>query len=113
MDQPTSEPSQKPAADLPESSTSPGKSRWRLSSPSWTQAQLDVLVGAISAAAAAIGAVVGVAQIPWWGLLLATAVIAAIAICAIHAINAQTPEMKAWWWRTSFLVALLLPARMS
>jgi phosphatidylglycerophosphate synthase len=108
MEQPASQPSEPPVADLPESSSSPGKPRRWLPSHSWTQTQLDVLVVAISAAAAAIGAVLGVAQIPWWGLLLATAVTAAIAICATHAINAKAPEMKARWWRTSFLATLAL-----
>jgi hypothetical protein len=103
--QPASQPSEQPTAEPPESSASPGKPWWRLLSRSWTQKQLDLV---ISAVASAVCAVIGIAKIPWWGLLVATAFIAAVAVCAAHAINARTKELKASWWRTSFLLTLLL-----
>jgi hypothetical protein len=71
------------------------------------------MLAMIATTAAAIGAVIGVAELSRVGLLLVSAEIAAIAACVTIALSARTATMKAWWWRTSLLVALLLPLGIS
>jgi len=106
-EQPADQSKPEPAGFVPVAS--PRKRRPRSPSSPWAQARRDVVIGAIAVAAAAVSGVLGVADISWLWLLLAGAGIAAIAVCVTHALSARHASMKAWWWRTSLLAALLLP----
>ncbi len=75
----------------------------------WAAIGWDVTVAAVPVAAAAVGAVIGVAHIPWLALLLAGAGIAAVAVCIERALKARQLAARSGWLAIGLLAALLLP----
>jgi hypothetical protein len=75
----------------------------------WAAIGWDVMVVAVPIIASAVGAVIGVAHIPWLALLLATAAVAAVAVCIERALKARQPAERSRWFAIGLVAALLLP----
>jgi hypothetical protein len=75
----------------------------------WAAIGWDVMVAAVPITASAVGAVIGVAHIPWLALLLAGAGVAAVAVCIERALKARQLAERSGWLAIGLAAALLLP----